>query len=147
MEIKGKREYSEVYEILNILGDDLKSKIPQKFKDVIEKERDLNYIPKIDINKPIEQQNLMEETIIIFALLKLNYWCSEEERKSFIKKLNENEILYQEQLREKYNPDNIFNNKQEQTVVENTDLSVEIKKETFFKKLISFIKGLFSKTN
>ena len=89
----------------------------------------------------------MEETIIIFALLKLNYWCSEEERKSFIKKLNENEILYQEQLREKYNPDNIFNNKQEQTVVENKDLSVEIKKETFFKKLISFIKGLFSKTN
>ena len=29
MEIKGKREYSEVYEILNILGDDLKSKITQ----------------------------------------------------------------------------------------------------------------------
>ncbi|MGN1351500.1 MAG: hypothetical protein ACI4VE_01740, partial [Clostridia bacterium] len=41
----------------------------------------------------------------------------------------------------------LHKNKQETTVVENTNLPVEIKKETFFKKLISFIKGLFNKTN
>ena len=78
----------------------------------------------------------------------LNYWCeSEEQKHNFIKHLNENEIRYQEELREKYNPDNIFKNKKEEIVVENTNLPVEIKKETFFKKLISFIKGLFNKTN
>jgi hypothetical protein len=53
----------------------------------------------------------------------------------------------EEEKREKYNPDSIFKNKKEETFVENTNLPVEIKKETFFKKLISFIKGLFNKTN
>ena len=53
----------------------------------------------------------------------------------------------EEEKREKYNPDNIFKNKLEETVVENTNLPAEIKKETFFKKLISFIKGVFNKNN
>ena len=34
----------------------------------------------------------------------LNYWCETEEQKNnFIKHLNENEIRYQEELKEKYN--------------------------------------------
>lgn len=60
-----------------------------------------------------------------------------------INKLNQENI----RIEEKYNPDNIFKNKQESAVIENTNLPVEIKKETFFKKLISFIKRLFNKTN
>ena len=38
-------------------------------------------------------------------------------------------------------------NKKEETDIEKINLSIEIKKETFFKKLISFMKGLFNKIN
>lgn len=37
--------------------------------------------------------------------------------------------------------------KEEKRAVENTNLPVEIKKETFFKKLINFLKRVFNKTN
>ena len=43
--------------------------------------------------------------------------------------------------------DNIFKEKKEKIVIDNTNLPIEINKETFFKKLISFIKGLFNKNN
>lgn len=44
-------------------------------------------------------------------MLYRNYFCSEEERQEIDQKLQENEEKYQQQLREKYNPDRIFNNK------------------------------------
>ena len=63
-----------------------------------------------------------------------------------MKTLKQNEEKYQEELKEKYNPDNIFKNKtqktiqQEQPVQENVDL-VEVK-ESFFAKFIKKLKGI-----
>ena len=53
----------------------------------------------------------------------------------------------EEEKREKYNPEDIFKNKKEEFVIKKANLPLEIKKETFFEKLINFIKGLFKKTN
>ena len=57
-----------------------------------------------------------------------------------LKELNQKNM----QKEYRYNPDNIFKNKKEEKVVENTNLPIEIKKETIFKKIINFIKGLFN---
>lgn len=57
-----------------------------------------------------------------------------------LKELNQKNM----QKEDRYNPDNIFKNKKEEKVVENTNLPIEIKKETIFKKIINFIKGLFN---
>ena len=59
-----------------------------------------------------------------------------------------NDKKYEAELREKYNPDNIFKNKHEteiseEEILENTNnLPAEIK-ESLFKKVINFFKRIF----
>lgn len=46
-------------------------------------------------------------------MLNLQYWCKAENEKERLKSVYaENERKYQDELREKYNPDNLFKNKQ-----------------------------------
>ena len=75
------KAYSEVYEILQLLDKVYVNKIPQKFLNLIEKEKDINYIPNIRPNIPLENQHLLEDTINILAMLKIDYWCSDENEK------------------------------------------------------------------
>ena len=110
-----KRAYAETFEILQLLGDEYINKIPNEFIKFIEKEKDNNYNVNINPDIPLEEQNLLEDTINILAILKLDYWCKNKEEKDELKRiLIENENEYQEELRKKYNPDNIFNKHKEQ---------------------------------
>ena len=55
----------------------------------------------------------MEETLTLIAMLNLQYWCKDENEKERLKSVYaENKRKYQDELREKYNPDNLFKNKQ-----------------------------------
>jgi len=70
------------------------------------------------------------------------------ERVKLEKTLSNNEIKYQEELRKKYNPDNIFKDRQKsteyvETQKENTEIATY--KESFFSKIISKIKLIFHK--
>ena len=112
MDNKTKEIYSEVYEILTLMGDTFISKLPNKLFELIKKQRLDSYNPKYNLQLPLEEQNIKEETIDIIALLYLNYWCeSEEEKKELKKVFQENEEKYQKELNEKYNSDNLFKNK------------------------------------
>lgn len=94
------------------------------------------------------EQNFIEDTKNLMAVLKYNYWCEDENEKKYLKKMfKDNEYKYQEKLREKYNPDNIFKNRQHENINANTNsnLPIEVKKENFFKKLINFIKRIIIK--
>ena len=138
---------SEVDVIIAMMPSEEAIKIPTAFKNFVKTRKSQNYIPSIKNDIPLYQQELKKDTRIICSLIYRSYLCSREEKEKL--KEQDRKILIQkeQELREKYIPDNIFKNKQESTVIENTNLLVEIKKETFFKKLISFIKGLFNKTN
>ena len=148
MNLETRQAYAEVNMFLSLIGKELEEEIPIKLREFFKREMDKSYIPMIISDKPMTEQGLKRKTIAIIAGLNINYWCKDpEKKKELLEAYFNNEKIYQEELRIKYNPDNIFKNKKEETVVENTNLPVEIKKETFLKKLISFIKGLFNKTN
>ena len=51
------------------------NKVPKKIKVFFKNERNNEYKCKIDINIPLENQNLQKETLTILAILYLNYWC------------------------------------------------------------------------
>ena len=134
-----KKAYSEVYTIFELLPNELISKIPIKLRDFIIAEKDENYIANINPNIPLENQKLLTETITILALLKLNYWCeNEEEKYELMKMFQDNE--YQYELEKKYNLNNIFDNK-----YENVQLPVPIKKDSFKNKIIKFIYKILGK--
>lgn len=147
MEIIYRQAFAEVLEVLKHTSKSIVEKIPEKFIMFLEDNKDDEYIADIDFSKPNWEDEVKQETQAILALIYRDYIVSPEKKSELIKEEQEEQIIIENEIREKYNPDNILKNKQDAKAIENTNLPVEIKKETFFKKLISFIKGLFNKIN
>lgn len=73
--------YAEIDEILNLLEDKYRDKVPEKVRAFFKEEKMVDYKPTIDVNIPLIQQNLKRETIVLLAILNLNYWCDTLEEK------------------------------------------------------------------
>lgn len=138
--------YAEIDEILNLLEDDYREMVPKKVRDFFKEEKMKDYHPEIDIEKPLIEQNLKRETMVLLAIFNLNYWCeNEEEKQSFLNELNKNEEEKNE-LEEKYNPDNLFKKKQDESIQNNLQI-IEYKKPNFIQRLLTKIKKFFKREN
>lgn len=138
--------YAEIDEILNLLEDDYREMVPKKVRDFFKEEKMKDYHPEIDIEKPLIEQNLKRETMVLLAILNLNYWCeNEEEKQSFLNELNKNEEEKNE-LEEKYNPDNLFKKKQDESIQNNLQI-IEYKKPNFIQILLTKIKKILKREN
>ncbi len=139
--------YSEVYKILSLLDEEYKERVPDKVRAFFEEERLKDYEPKINEDVPLTEQNLKRETMVLLAILNLNYWCNTpEEKQEFLDELAKNEKEKQDVL-DKYNPDNLFKKQQiinDETL--QTDHQLVVYKETnFITRLLNKIKQLFKK--
>ena len=149
LSINTRQAYSEVDEFFGLVTEEEKNQIPKKLRDFFKEEKDINYHKNIDPNIPIKEQNLKEETLAIIALLMIQYWYKDENKKQkLLEVLDENERKYQEELREKYNPENIFKNKNDnntfdEAVPEDEEISVGMQiveyKEPIFKRIVNKI--------
>lgn len=145
------KAYSEVYEIVNIIEKEYLDRIPKKILDFFDEARDKEYKPMIEVNKPLNEQKLQRYTMVLLAILDLNYWCdSEEEKQELLNMFNGNteiKIQQQKELEEKYNPDNLFNKKQTTSEFEeNEELSmIEYKETNIIKKILDKILKMFKK--
>lgn len=141
--------YAEIDEILNLLDDNYTEKIPENIRNFFKEEKNNDYIPRIDTSKSLIEQNLKRETFVLLAILNLNYWCeNEREKQEFLNQLVKNEKEKKE-LEEKYNPDNLFKNKEENSnesnvYVENLQM-VEYKQPNFIQRLLEKIAEFFRK--
>lgn len=134
--------FSEVNAILNIMPSNLFNKIPLKFRQMISEYKNNSYNPRIE--EPVENFELKDETKIILSLIYRDFLCSNEEKERLkardAQKLQEEE----EQLREKYNPDNIFNNRKTENVETVAEPVAMIEhRESFFSRIINKIKNIF----
>ena len=143
--------YAEIDEILNLLEDKYREKVPEKVRTFFKEEKMFDYKPTIDVNTPLIQQNLKRETVVLLAILNINYWCeNEEEKQFFLNELAKNEEE-KKKLKEKYNPDNLFKNKKNNDVstdkiVEPQNISmIEYKKQGIFKRILDKITRFFKK--
>lgn len=144
------KAYAEVDKILSFMGFRYIEKVPKKMRDMFKNEKLQGYEPNIDKNVPLEEQKLERKTLAILAMLNLNYWCeNEEEKQELIRAYSNNDKKRNEEIREKYNPDNIFKNKNKEKEVEQIAKEitaiVEYKKENFIQKLLNKIKRLLKK--
>ena len=110
---KERREaYVEVIEILKHMDKKYVGKIPLELREFFERNASKEYKFTIDTSIPLEQYKLKENTINILAMLNLNYWCeSEAHKQELLKKYRDNDLKKEQELRDKYNTDNLFNNK------------------------------------
>ena len=141
------RAYTEIIEILKYVPDEDVHKIPESEIEFYKNNMDNDYNYKLDMTKEFEEQEMSDITKAIFANIFRDYWATPYQKERIEEKEKYDLEKLEEEKREKYNPDNIFKYKTETGEIENENLPVVITKETFFKKLISFIKGLFNKTN
>lgn len=144
--ITTRQAYTEIDNFIELLDEHKKNKIPQKLREYFKKEKDKEYIKTIDLNQPIKEQNLKEETLALIAMLNLQYWCEDENEKQRLKTIySENERKYQNELREKNKPDNLFKIKKHTTlnstvdVSQNSSTSLIEYKESFLIKFKNFI--------
>ena len=145
-------EYSnslyQITEILKFMAPNLKARIPKKFISYFENNKSQEYNWAIDKSLPLEKQDLLPTTKELLTVLYKDFICDDMERVNLEKVLNINEINYQEGLREKYNPDNIFKDRQKSAeYVKSQSQATEIAthKESFFSKFINKIKLIFHK--
>lgn len=156
--------YAELLEILSFTDESLVNKIPKKLINIFHKYALPTYKKHLDRNIPLEEQNVSKKTAALIALLSLNYWCESKEEKAELKTiLAENDRLKEQELREKYNPDNIFNNTTTKETVTNdaviqqsvpsdsTNLPMDYSTLPWYKKVFTSFKNflfkIFNKEN
>lgn len=143
MENNSLKAYSEVDAILNMLETEAVEQIPLKVREFFKKEKDKNYIPKIGEDfSELDNMELMRETICLLTILDINYWCeTEEERQFILNKLKDNDRIKEEELRERYNPDNIFKskNKLDNSINNESVALIEYKERSIIKRILDKI--------
>jgi len=140
------KAYKEVVTILSYVPAEDLQKIPQEKVNFYIENMDKEYEYILDENIEFEEQDMSEITKAILANIFRDYWATQYQRERIEAKEKYDIEKEEEEKREKYNPDNIFKERQAETNIPNTtNLPMEIKKENFFMKLISFIKRFIKK--
>ena len=145
-----KEIYSEVYQVLNLLGDEYINRLPKSLVNMLNEKRKLDYNPEYTDDVSLSKQNIRKKSLAIIVLLYLNYWCENENEVLEAKQiLLDNEEKYQKELREKYNPDNIFENynQRHENIIENNeekDLAVP-QSQSLMRRILNKIKNIFLK--
>ena len=138
--------------ILDNSSQEIIDKIPQKFikfmRDIASTTYEFNY----DKSKQLNEQDIKPETRGLISLVYQDYICSEDEKKDYILKCKNYEIKKEEELREKYNLDNVFKNRKKlQNTMDNEVVKenaiIEYKEKNFIQKIFDKIKQLFKRIN
>ena len=142
-----KKAVSEVIDILKHSEIEVTQKIPKKFIEFLTKNSDRDYIPNIDYSEENWENSIEEDAKVLIALIYRDYIMSEEEKEKVIEEAERQE----QEIREKYNPDNLFkkNSKIEnEKSQDDTEQEVQkslliIKEEKWYERIINKIKEIF----
>lgn len=119
--------YSEVFSILQMLGNKYIEKVPKGLMEIIESRRDTKYNPKYINSEPLENQGISRETLSMIALIHLNYWCDSDIEKSELK-----EVLKSNEFEVENSTDDLINKveiKEEEEKDKEERIREELKKE------------------
>ena len=108
MTLEFRKGIGEVLDILEHLEEEYRNKVPQKFKEFLEDNKLETYYSKLDHSKKIEEMSLSRAAKKILGVIYWKYWCDKAQKAKFIKKVKLNEIIYYENMKKIYNPDEIF---------------------------------------
>lgn len=138
--------YKEVFEIIKHLSEEDFNKIPKEVVRTLHSNMDKDYEFYINF-EDFQNQETLKETKLLLAILYRDYLATEKQREKIIAKEKYDEQVYQEMIREKYNPENFF--KKQQSSFDKNKLQKETKvieyKPNVFQKILNFFKRVFHK--
>ncbi len=140
--------FQEVYIILGNTEDELLRKVPDRFMNFINNNRNINYQINIKSDIQIDKQILLKETESILALIYRSYWATDDEKREFAQQDLQEKIEIENKKQEEYSGkdvDEIFKQKQDinKTPLDNS-LTV-VKKENFIKRFFNKLLKIFKK--
>lgn len=100
--------YEEVYQILKHMSKLSVMKIPDNILNNIVKNRNPEFKVNIDKNNIFNQDNISSEALDVLCFISYNYWMDDSERE----KIDRINLRIGEEKKKKYNPDNLFKNKE-----------------------------------
>lgn len=152
MTIVNRRAYTEVLEILKHISQEELNKIPTEIIKFMEDNRDNTYNFTYDVSQSLGEQKVLRETNSIIIYIFKKYFATDVQKEKINNILMKNELKYQKELKEKYNPELLFKKKEykiedEKESIENNmeEVSLIEYKENIFIKLIKKIKNNFLK--
>lgn len=142
MENKYTKAFKEVSVILDIAEQEELNKIPKEIIDFIKENMDKEYEPNINFEEAFEE-SVLEETLVILALLYRDYLIDENERRILIEK----EQIELEKAREQYSIENLFGTKNKTKEISQNEKEIDtslikIKDEKWYEKIIKKIKRI-----
>lgn len=146
--------FTEVLEVLKNSEENIISKIPKSFIELLNKYKDNNYEVQIDFSNENWDDQIKKETQTILALIYRDYLVSPEEREKLLVEEKEEQIRIKNELREKYNPDNLFKNKNNIQEINKKTIEENIKEQQlviiddkpWYKKIFEKFKNMFKST-
>ena len=141
--VQDRQAFSDLSIIIKMMPKYMQKKINTNFINLIEQNKDTNYISKINSNIPLKYQELSETTQTLLALIYRDYLCNEEERKQLL--IAENEELQKLDDENKKRYEINFDKRNQQPNIENTTTAlIEYKEKSFIIKIINKIKKFFN---
>ena len=147
------KAFVELYEMIKMLSDEEREKIPDQFLDYIRNNMDVNYEFRIDNSVGLLEQNYMIETQALIVKLYEKFFSSEDEKEFWNKYHKVCFNMIEGEKSKKYNSNsiNIKPAKIVKKIDENNDNNVEKNnslveyKKNFFQSLLNKIKNTFFK--
>ena len=140
METTLQNAYREVGQILNLLGNDYKSKIPSNMLALFEQKVEERN-PK-ELYEEIKNKKISRDALIILSILNTKYWANEDEKQELIAFYNKNEEDYQDKINSYKTQEwlkRVKNKEREQVSL------VVIQEKSIWTKIKMFLKSLMSK--
>ena len=141
------KAYTEILKIIEYLPDSEYQKIPQKLIDQFQEKSDKEYVFEIQSEDDFENKKLLKETEYIMYALYRNYLSDEEEREKLMRLEKQAHNDSEENKRIKYNPDDIFENKDKKVTDSSEKISNEVAmtqyNKSIFKKIWNKILRIF----
>ena len=143
-----KKSLKEAFIVIQNSENKIIEKIPSDFLEFIKNNMDKNYNPEINFNDENWKNQINSDTKTILALIYRDYIVDAEKRDKLIQEEKAQREIYEKELREKYNPNEIFKKK---TIKENKEINnnqlIEVKEAPWYKKIIESILRIFGRRN
>lgn len=135
MESIDTKSATELYKVISLFSDEDRNKIPEEFIELIDLNKD---------NIEVDINNLGETTKKYLAYVYLNYLLDENDRKVYMQILEQNEQRNQKKIKEKYDIEKIFAERNQVNTEEKSLVIMDNKK--WYQKLFDKIKKLIHVT-
>ena len=143
---------TEIVEIFKFVDEPVLMKIPEKLRDELERISNKEYNFKLDESKSLDKQKILPATKELLSAIFIKYCCRETDGNEILIACRQNDMRIEQEKREKYNPDKIFEKRQEKqtqeiNLKENTDGQCFklVVIEPWYKKVKRKIKNFFRK--